>query len=444
MVPATPSRGITFEKAIDIKVAELRKRALAEHRKQMNPPKEIAAPKPTYRGHEYDPNISKNNISKAVNYICAAVFASFLAAFVALRRRHDERKSELRKLFHTLPEDPQMRDAKARFVRYLPDGDGCVLSEDMVMSGTMEKVERFAARPEDVVVASFPKSGTTWLQEIVYHLLRPDGGGAAAAVAANADVGRTDAKTVSEAVAAAAAAAAAEQVMENRFPYLEHVWPGIDAIDAMPPGRRLIKTHLPINLLPKSTIASGSKILYIYRNPKDVAVSYWHFARMLTYVNYRGSFEKFAKLLTTDRVPYAPYFQHIHGYLSSAAAAEDSNIFIVAYEDLTSSPLDSIRNIAKFLGVEASPERLESIARITHFEAMRKNPSTNYGHWDDLGLRNEKEAQFMRKGQVGDYKMFFHPEFEVEFDEWIRQGVGKTDLKFQYTAENTNDNKMEQ
>ena len=42
-------------------------------------------------------------------------------------------------------------------------------------------------------------------------------------------------------------------------------------------------------------------MLYVYRNPKDVAVSYFHFARVLSYVQYAGPFERFAKLFIRDK-----------------------------------------------------------------------------------------------------------------------------------------------
>ena len=62
----------------------------------------------------------------------------------------------------------QSKEIKAdlKLVKYR----GCVISESMVLDGTMERVEKMEARPTDVFVASFPKSGTTWLQEVVYLL----------------------------------------------------------------------------------------------------------------------------------------------------------------------------------------------------------------------------------------------------------------------------------
>ena len=47
----------------------------------------------------------------------------------------------------------------------------CVLSEEMVMSGRIEDINKLKIQPKDIFVASFPKSGTTWLQQVVYLLL---------------------------------------------------------------------------------------------------------------------------------------------------------------------------------------------------------------------------------------------------------------------------------
>ena len=121
--------------------------------------------------------------------------------------------------------------------------------------------------------------------------------------------------------------------MEVRVPYLENgYYPGLKDISKRK-GCRLIKTHLPQNLLPESVKQNKSKIIYIYRNPKDVIVSYYYFVRMMKYSNYKGTLDKFARSFMSDAVPYSPYFQHITGYHKLKEQTPE-NILIVAYEDL--------------------------------------------------------------------------------------------------------------
>jgi len=61
-------------------------------------------------------------------------------------------------------------------------------------------------------------------------------------------------------------------------------------------------------------------------------------------------------------------------------------------------PEGSIRIIAKFLDCSLTDDQVSLIAEHTHFDRMAKNPSVNYSHWDDLGLRDKKESVFMRQG----------------------------------------------
>lgn len=58
-------------------------------------------------------------------------------------------------------------------------------------------------RPDDVIVASFPKSGTTWLQETVYLLCH---------------------------LSAEEPEKLKDAVMETKFPYLEYPYPGLNDI----------------------------------------------------------------------------------------------------------------------------------------------------------------------------------------------------------------------
>ena len=72
--------------------------------------------------------------------------------------------------------------------------------------------------------------------------------------------------------------------LDDRVPFIEFPCPGIKSIDELP-SPRIIKSHLPLQLLPPSVLENPSvKIIYVTRNPRDVAVSLYHFMDMLTEV----------------------------------------------------------------------------------------------------------------------------------------------------------------
>lgn len=63
--------------------------------------------------------------------------------------------------------------------------------------------------------------------------------------------------------------------------------------------KRLIKTHLPMKLMPKSVMEVGAKVVYMARNPKDVAVSFYNFSKNNAN-GYIGDFETFARYFMDD------------------------------------------------------------------------------------------------------------------------------------------------
>lgn len=64
--------------------------------------------------------------------------------------------------------------------------------------------------------------------------------------------------------------------------------------------RRFIKTHLPMPLMPRNIKEVGAKVVYVARNPKDVAASYYHFHRENPVFEYSGDFETFLKYFMDD------------------------------------------------------------------------------------------------------------------------------------------------
>ena len=97
-----------------------------------------------------------------------------------------------------------------------------------------------------------------------------------------------------------------------RVPFLElatnpiftNVQPDITTM----PSPRLLKTHFIYDAIPKSANKDAvCKYIYIARNPKDVAVSYFEFASERSLVNgYNGPWEFFVKLFIEGSGKYEP------------------------------------------------------------------------------------------------------------------------------------------
>lgn len=65
------------------------------------------------------------------------------------------------------------------------------------------------------------------------------------------------------------------------------------------PSPRFIKTHLPISLLPPKLLDTA-KVVYVARDPRDVAVSSYHHSRLFKVINFPGPFKDFWNLFVKD------------------------------------------------------------------------------------------------------------------------------------------------
>ena len=59
------------------------------------------------------------------------------------------------------------------------------------------------------------------------------------------------------------------------------------------PSPRFIKTHLPVHIIPPDIFNKKSKIVYVARNPKDLAVSFYYFCRWNPNVPKYETWDKF-------------------------------------------------------------------------------------------------------------------------------------------------------
>ncbi|UYV81138.1 hypothetical protein LAZ67_20000138 [Cordylochernes scorpioides] len=280
-------------------------------------------------------------------------------------------------------------------------------SEDAVRSAI-----NYKPRDDDIFVVTFPKSGTTWMQNIVFHILNKG----------------KPLDSVHEFWA--------------RTPYLELC--GADAIEKMPrPGA--IKIHLPFNKAPYS---SSAKYIYVARNPKDTCVSFYHHTRKLKVYEFDGLFDEFFELFFNGRCDYDDYFDHI---LSWYEHRNDPNVLFLTYEGLKTDTRNSILKVAKFLGEEYEnmiiddPEILENVLKYSSIEEMKKVEKEQpkeappidvlpsglkhlRNYVKERGLSNISNFDLVRKGIVGDWKNHFNEEQAKKLDERTREKLAGTDL----------------
>lgn len=133
------------------------------------------------------------------------------------------------------------------------------------------------------------------------------------------------------------------------------------------PRPRLIKTHLPIQFLPDQIWTINPKIIYVYRQPKDVAVSYYHHHNTLH--GYQGGIKIFVDAFVKDFILYSPYHEHISSFLQ--LSEKRKNVLLLRYEDMKNDlPFQIMRNI-KFLGLDYTEKQILELAEHLSFNNMK-------------------------------------------------------------------------
>ncbi|XP_035129390.3 sulfotransferase 1C4 [Callithrix jacchus] len=260
-----------------------------------------------------------------------------------------------------------------------------------------DKIWNFQAKPDDLLIASYPKAGTTWTQEIV-DLIQNDG-----------DIEKSRRAPI--------------QLRQPFLDWIKMTYWGIDQANVMPSPRTL-KTHLPVQLLPPSFWEENCKIIYVARNPKDNLVSYYHFQRMNKSLPDPGSWDEYFETVLTGNVVWGSWFDHVKGWWKK----KDSHpILYIFYEDIMKDPKCEIRKIMEFLGKNLKEEVLDKIVYNTSFDIMKKNPTTNY--LNEITM-NHNLSPFLRKGVMGDWKNQFTEAQNKQFNEYYEKNMADTSLSF--------------
>ncbi|KMT11837.1 hypothetical protein BVRB_5g105330 [Beta vulgaris subsp. vulgaris] len=263
--------------------------------------------------------------------------------------------------------------------------------DEPLLQGTLITQKTFKAQPNTVVLATLPKSGTTWFAALLFTTMN-----------------------------------------RTRYSYSSHPLltssphdcvPGIEfyasknpSNPTMPTTFPLVAAHIPYPLLPESIKSSSCPIIYVCRNPNDVFVSLWHFAnklrpKELQPLNIEEAFDLFCKGVS----PFGSYWDHVLGFWKASIEMPNKVLF-VRYEDMKNQPFTLLKKLAEFVGCPFTLAEEESgviekiidfcsFESLTSFEVNRVEVERN-----TLPGANVPNNVFFRKGKVGDHKNYLTDE----------------------------------
>ncbi|KAG5673429.1 hypothetical protein PVAND_003477 [Polypedilum vanderplanki] len=317
-----------------------------------------------------------------------------------------------------------IRDFQGQPTGYVQVGAEKWLLPDKFMHCAKD-IYNFEARSDDVWICTYPRSGTTWTQEMIWLICN--------------DLDYETARKIT---------------LNERFPFFEfHLYmhdqmkakfldennyepmkaelietlaqPGYKFFTEMK-QQRFIKTHLPFKLLPKSIAEKRAKVVYVARNPKDVVVSYYHLNKLYRTQGYVNDFQTFFKYFINDLLHWSPFIEHIKDGWSHR---HDENVLFLFYEDLISDLRGSLIKLADFLGKPLKDEDLPKLLDHLHIKNFKNNPSINCQNLVDVKILANNAASFIRNGSTAKNSEMT-VEMIQEIDEWINDKLRDSDFRF--------------
>ncbi|GFS42508.1 sulfotransferase 1C4, partial [Trichonephila inaurata madagascariensis] len=250
----------------------------------------------------------------------------------------------------------------------------------------------FKPGPDDVVVATYPKCGTTWTQQVVALILRK---------------GEPFLK--------------AEEYF-NTLPFLEMTT--MEELSRLKKPR-CIKTHLPFDRI---NFSKEAKYIYVARHPIDCVVSFFHHTRFFPiYFFSDGDFDDYFGLFIEGKVDWNDYFDHL---LQWYEHKNEPNVLFLSYESMKKDPRKVCLEIARFLGknyyktvVENDEEVLKKVLKYSSLEFMK---STVNEFWKEHFSHIPPEDIQKRNPVIKNYADLMKEAFkngEIAIGSFIRKGV---------------------
>ncbi|KAJ6831741.1 cytosolic sulfotransferase 15-like [Iris pallida] len=271
----------------------------------------------------------------------------------------------------------------------------------MVAAMMVQKL--FEARPTDIILATLPKSGTTWLKALLFA-------------------------TVNRNFSPSSTRNLATLNPHQCVPFLRELYEDGARVPEMHsmPSPRLLATHIPFHFLPNSVVESRCRVVYLCRNPKDNFVSLWHFINKFRKKNGREAlplevgFDRFCQ----GRSHSGPFWDHMLGYWKASLQVGGCSVLFMRYEELMKDPAVELRRLAEFVGCPFTQEEqangvLEDIVETCGFERLSNLEVNKVGKRTLFCTTTVDNNSYFRRGVVGDWMNHLTPDMAQCIDKII-------------------------
>ncbi|XP_022320456.2 sulfotransferase 2A8-like [Crassostrea virginica] len=249
----------------------------------------------------------------------------------------------------------------------------------------LKAIQDLQTGEKDILLNSYPKSGSHWVHEILSKLLYNE-------------------HTQSQ--------------VDFEDGFLDFV-NDLSTLSSLP-SPRLLYTHLPVQYLPQDHVKKGRKIIHIVRDPRDIAVSaYHHFLNV----------PQFERFLTRDWDEHLANFmsgifmygEWFNNELMYETFAKTNNVMMLIYEEMKMDEEKAVKNIADYLETPCTPAKAAKIASECSFSQVKER------------RKSDQFAFLFRKGDAGDWRNRFSAAQEEKFTLLFREKMKNSDLMKRYS-----------
>src|SRR6266853_5982843 len=196
-----------------------------------------------------------------------------------------------------------------------------------------------AVFPDDTFLVSYPKSGNTWTRFLIAHLVYPE--------------------------------------KHPDFSNINELIPDPEALSkrhlAGMPRPRVLKSHQYFD-------PRYPRIIYVVRDPRDVALSQYHFHRKRRLIEDTYPIGRFVtRFVAGETSEYGSWAENVSGWLATRYGRP--GFLLLRYEDMIADTSVELAKVAAFLNIVADSSRITHAVEQSSANKMRELESAQTGLW---------------------------------------------------------------